>query len=193
MLLPHLLSWANYKYLWVWVSSAVKWSSSGSNSKGLLRWGYCQEWARLQMIQTWWQWHKGNNSESTFVTFWPNFSGSAYSGTYLGSEQGLVGPMKCEGGVSEVCVCVFSRFSPVWLFEALWTIAHQAPLSMGFPRQEHWSGLSGPPPGDLSGTCLPCPLHCRHIVLLLTHWGSPSVRGLTTFMFHCCYNKWPQT
>ena len=30
-----------------------------------------------------------------------------------------------------------------------WTVAHQAPLSMGFPRQEYWSGLSFPPPGDL--------------------------------------------
>ena len=31
----------------------------------------------------------------------------------------------------------------------LWTIAHQAPLSMGFSRQEYWSGLPCPPPGDL--------------------------------------------
>ena len=31
-----------------------------------------------------------------------------------------------------------------------WTIAHQDPLSMGFPRQEYWSGLSFPPPGNLS-------------------------------------------
>ena len=30
-----------------------------------------------------------------------------------------------------------------------WTVALQAPLSMGFPRQEYWSGLSFPPPGDL--------------------------------------------
>ena len=30
------------------------------------------------------------------------------------------------------------------------TVAHQAPLSMGFCRQEHWSGLPCPPPGDLS-------------------------------------------
>ena len=30
-----------------------------------------------------------------------------------------------------------------------WTVAHQAPLSMGFPRQEHWSGLPFPSPGDL--------------------------------------------
>jgi len=31
----------------------------------------------------------------------------------------------------------------------LWTIAHQAPLSMGFLRQEYWSGLPFPSPGDL--------------------------------------------
>ena len=31
----------------------------------------------------------------------------------------------------------------------LWTVAHQAPLSMGFSRQEFWSGLSCPPPGNL--------------------------------------------
>ena len=30
-----------------------------------------------------------------------------------------------------------------------WTVAHQAPLSMGFPRQEYWSGLPFPTPGDL--------------------------------------------
>ena len=40
------------------------------------------------------------------------------------------------------------------LCDALWTTARQAPLSMGFSRQEDWSGLPGPPPGDLlnSGT-----------------------------------------
>ena len=31
-----------------------------------------------------------------------------------------------------------------------WTVVHQAPLSLGFPRQEYWSGLLFPPPGDLS-------------------------------------------
>ena len=45
-----------------------------------------------------------------------------------------------------VCVCVLSR---VQLFVTLWTVAHQTSLSMGFPRQEHWSGLPFPPPGGL--------------------------------------------
>jgi len=43
----------------------------------------------------------------------------------------------------------FSRFSWVRLFVTPWTVAHQAPLSMGFSRQEYWSGLPFPSPGDL--------------------------------------------
>ena len=39
--------------------------------------------------------------------------------------------------------------SLVWLFAALWISAHQALLSMGFFRQEYWSGLPFPPPRDL--------------------------------------------
>ena len=46
-------------------------------------------------------------------------------------------------------VCMLSRFSCVRLFVILWIVAHQAPLSMQFPRQEYWSGLLCPPPGDL--------------------------------------------
>ena len=48
-----------------------------------------------------------------------------------------------------VCACVLSHFSHVRLFATLWTVARQAPLSMGFSRQEYWSGLPCPPPGDL--------------------------------------------
>ena len=40
-------------------------------------------------------------------------------------------------------------FSRVRLFATPWTVAQQAPLSMGFSRQEHWSGLPFPSPGDL--------------------------------------------
>ena len=45
-------------------------------------------------------------------------------------------------------VCTLST-SCVQLVVTPWTIAHQAPLSMGFSRQEYWSGLPCPPPGDL--------------------------------------------
>ena len=48
-----------------------------------------------------------------------------------------------------MCVCT-QLPSLVWLSEIPWTIAHQAPLSMEFPRQEYWSGLPFPTPRDLS-------------------------------------------
>ena len=45
--------------------------------------------------------------------------------------------------------CTLSCFSCVWLFATLWTVARQAPLSMGFSRQDYCSGLPFPSPGDL--------------------------------------------
>ena len=42
--------------------------------------------------------------------------------------------------------CVLSRVGP---FATPWTVPRQAPLSMGFSRQEYWSGLPCTPPGDL--------------------------------------------
>ena len=41
------------------------------------------------------------------------------------------------------------KIAIVQLFDTSWTVAHQAPLSMGFSRQEYWSGLPFPSPGDL--------------------------------------------
>ena len=47
---------------------------------------------------------------------------------------------------------MLSHFSLVQLCAPLWTVARQAPLSLGFSRQGYWSGLSCPPPGDLPNT-----------------------------------------
>ena len=47
----------------------------------------------------------------------------------------------------KVMVHAFSVMSDS--FGTPWTVAHQAPLSMGFPRQEYWSGLPFPTPGNL--------------------------------------------
>ena len=52
-------------------------------------------------------------------------------------------------GRKEGTVCVVSRFSHFKLLVAIRAIALQAPLSMGFSRQEYWSGLPCPPAGDL--------------------------------------------
>ena len=50
-----------------------------------------------------------------------------------------------------LCACVLHAkcFSHVWLFVTLWTVAHHSPRSMGFSRQEYWSGLPCPLPGHL--------------------------------------------
>ena len=45
--------------------------------------------------------------------------------------------------------CVLNPFSRICLSGTPWTVAHQARPAMGFSRQEHWSGLLCPPPGDL--------------------------------------------
>ena len=60
-----------------------------------------------------------------------------------------------EGGWVNLTLYIFMRvrmlscFSRVWLFVTLWTVAHQALLSMGFSRQEYWTGFPCPPPGGL--------------------------------------------
>ena len=52
-------------------------------------------------------------------------------------------PTECE------FKCVCQSLSRVWLFATPWTAVRRAPLSMRFSRQEYWSGLPCPPPGDL--------------------------------------------
>ena len=67
-------------------------------------------------------------------------------------------------------VVVVESLSRVRLFATPWTVAHQAPLSMGFSRQEYWSGLPFPSPGDLPspGIELRSP-HCRQTLYHLSH------------------------
>ena len=48
-----------------------------------------------------------------------------------------------------MCVCCAYSLNHVRLFATPWTVTHQASLFMGFSRQEYWSGLPCPPPGDL--------------------------------------------
>ena len=59
----------------------------------------------------------------------------------------LLTPAKQQSD-SGIHMCVLSRFIHVRLFVTLWTVACQAPLFMGFSRQEQWSGLPCPPPGE---------------------------------------------
>ena len=76
---------------------------------------------------------------------------------------------------SIVRACMLSRFSHVRLFATPWTVARLAPLSLGFSRQEYWSGLPCCPPEDLPdpGT-EPASLSSQADFLLLNYQGSPA-------------------
>ena len=58
-----------------------------------------------------------------------------------------------------------------------WTVSRQAPLSMGFSQQEYWNWLPCPPPRDHLHPGIepkfPVSLHCRWILISLSHWESP--------------------
>ena len=91
--------------------------------------------------------------------------------------------------------CVLSHFSRVQPFAILWIVAHQVPLSMGFSRQEYWSGLLCPPPEDLpySGIKLASPVSpvLQADSSPLSHQGSPDLwitkrEGNGTPLQHSC-------
>ena len=73
-----------------------------------------------------------------------------------------------------VCICVHI-LSHVWLFVTPWTVACQASLSMGFSRQEYWSGLPFPAAGNLPTQGQnPCFLHWQVNSLPLVPSGTPT-------------------
>ena len=69
---------------------------------------------------------------------------------------------------------LFNLLSRVWLFVTPWTVAHQAPLSVGFCRQEYWSVWPCPSPGDLPNPGIkPASPTMQEDSLPLSHLGSP--------------------
>ena len=75
-----------------------------------------------------------------------------------------------RGYKSQLC-CLVPKFWPTFL---RWTVARQAPLSLGFPRQEDWSGLPFPSPGDLPNSRLqPTSPVWQVDALPLSHQGKP--------------------
>ena len=76
--------------------------------------------------------------------------------------------MSCEKCL--LCeACCFQLLSRVQLFASPWTVAVQAPLSMGFSRQEYWNGLLFPSPGDLPDAGIKRASPGRRI---LSHWAT---------------------
>ena len=86
---------------------------------------------------------------------------------------------------------MLSCFSPVQLFVTLWTVAHQSPLSMGFSRQEYWSGLLCPPPGDLPHpeielASLMSPALSGGFFTTSTTWEAHLYTYMLRVNLHCC-------
>jgi len=93
------------------------------------------------------------------------------------AESPLVEVLRVLSPTRNALVCMLSLFSHVSLFATLCTVALQAPLSMGFSRQEYWSRLPCPPPGDLPNPGIkPAAPALQEDALLLSHWGSPFIR-----------------
>ena len=59
-----------------------------------------------------------------------------------------------------MCTCMLNCFSHIRLFITLWTLACQAPLPMEFSRQEYWSWLPCPSPGDLPDSGMELSVSC---------------------------------
>ena len=64
-----------------------------------------------------------------------------------GGQHPFVRPACGEAPMNKLSMCVHTYVQ--LSLRPLWTVALEAPLSMGFPRQEYWNGLPFPPPGDL--------------------------------------------
>ena len=82
--------------------------------------------------------------------FWTNIVYKTNTRKYIFSQSqlGKLNTDWIESYQKGLCACMRSRFSHVWFLVAPWTVAGQPPLSMGFSRQEYWSGLPFLPPGD---------------------------------------------
>ena len=85
--------------------------------------------------------------------------------------------------------CMLSCFSCVQLCVTLWTVARQPPLSMGFSRQEYWSGLPCPSPGDLPNLGIepvsPVSPALQVDSLPLSHLGSPVASHMLHYNYLC--------
>ena len=98
-----------------------------------------------------------------------------------------ISPLMCSGAKS---------LSHVWLFGAPWTVAHQASLSMGFSRQEDWSGLPHTPPGyipdpGIKSLSLMSPALAGRFFTTRAIWKALILSYLLSFSFCLAYCPMP--
>ena len=111
------------------------------------------------------QWHQSGWTSPTYLGLW---SPAVHS---PGSWQAVL-----ENNMFSCCSCLVIKSCPT-LCDSPWTVAHQAPRSLGFARQEYWSELSSPSPGDLPDPRIETVSSISCITadsLLLSHWESPT-------------------
>ena len=87
--------------------------------------------------------------------------------------------------ISNMSAYSLDRFSRVQLHVTLWTVARQVPLCMGFFRQEYWSGLSRPPPGDFPDPGLEPSSLMSHV--LAGGFFTTSATREAIYIFNCLY------
>ena len=98
----------------------------------------------------------------------------------------------CKSNVLSKCYVEYVKCYHVQLFVTPWTVAHQTPLSMGFCRQEYWSGLSWPPPGDLPNLGIEpvCPIAGRFFTIWTTREASLGTMRTCVIGWVLCPEAW---
>ena len=144
---------------------------------------------------------KGWGPRPSTINFWdiktflvgisPNSMPIRVSEIFAESNQGKT--VKTQDG--HAC-CMLSCFSHVQLFATVYTVAHQVPLSIEFSRQEHQSGLSCPPPGDLphprvQPVSLRSPALAGEFFTTSATWRVPKYRiqSVNVYSYYAIYKK----
>ena len=134
-----------------------------------------------QECKHWWNF-KGRGKfgvKSDQLGYWSSSVKEIMRAYYIGNRNGMeVLKMRDAKEILSIAHMHVQSLSRVWLFGTLWTVGCQAPVSMGFPRQEYWSGCHFLLQGifltqGLNLWLLPHLLHCR---LILDCWATQEAR-----------------
>ena len=150
------------QWTWVWASSGSWWWTESL--------ACCSPWGCKESYMTeqlnWTELKQSINSVQSLSKFWWIFFLQKYAilefiwnhkrlkitkaDLVNNQAEGIICPVfKPYYNTCIYILCMPSRFSCVWLFSTPWTVVYQTPLSVEFSRQEYWSGLPFPIPGDL--------------------------------------------
>jgi len=101
----------------------------------------------------------------------------AFAAIWMDLEIIMLSEVKSDRESQKYYLHTLSRFSHVWLFPTLWTVVHQAPLSMGFSRKYYWNRFPWPHAGHLPNPRIEseslCLLYCQAVSFSLEIPGKP--------------------